>query len=89
MYFFEYVASVGGSASAQPKEYANSGDWFLRNSYAILAFCYQVPVLFIYSLVMGMAKFGYLQFTCTLSSTFSSVIFFFFSDLDILHSLEC
>jgi len=45
VYFFEYVASVGGSASAQPQEYANSKDWFLRNSYAILAFCYQLGVL--------------------------------------------
>lgn len=45
VYFFEYVASVGGSASAQPAEYADSSNWFLRNSYAILAFCYQLGVL--------------------------------------------
>jgi len=45
VYFFEYVASVGGSASAQPAEYATSSNWFLRNSYAILAFCYQLGVL--------------------------------------------
>lgn len=45
VYFFEYVASVGGSASAQPAEYATSPNWFLRNSYAILAFCYQLGVL--------------------------------------------
>eukprot|EP00026_Physarum_polycephalum_P009750 Phypoly_transcript_09884.p1 GENE.Phypoly_transcript_09884~~Phypoly_transcript_09884.p1 ORF type:complete len:452 (+),score=46.46 Phypoly_transcript_09884:157-1356(+) len=45
VYFFEYVASVGGSASAQPQEYSKSKDWFLRNSYAILAFCYQLGVL--------------------------------------------
>jgi len=45
VYFFEYVASVGGSASAQPAEYENSSNWFLRNSYAILAFCYQLGVL--------------------------------------------
>jgi len=45
VYFFEYVASVGGSASAQPPEYQNSSYWILRNSYAILAFCYQLGVL--------------------------------------------
>jgi len=45
VYFFEYVASVGGSASAQPAEYETSSNWFLRNSYAILAFCYQLGVL--------------------------------------------
>jgi len=45
VYFFEYVASVGGSASAQPESYLHSKNWFLRNSYAILAFCYQLGVL--------------------------------------------
>lgn len=45
VYFFEYVASVGGSASAQPAAYATSANWFLRNSYAILSFCYQLGVL--------------------------------------------
>jgi battenin len=45
VYFFEYVASVGGSASAQPESYKTSDNWFLRNSYAILAFCYQLGVL--------------------------------------------
>jgi len=45
VYFFEYVASVGGSASAQPDDYSTSSNWFLRNSYAILAFCYQLGVL--------------------------------------------
>ncbi|EGG21501.1 Batten's disease protein Cln3 family protein [Cavenderia fasciculata] len=43
VYFFEYVASVGGADLAVNKK--NSNDWFVTNSYAILSFCYQFGVL--------------------------------------------
>jgi len=45
VYFFEYVASVGGSDRAQPKDAKYSHNWFVREAYVILAFCYQLGVL--------------------------------------------
>ncbi|EFA84092.1 Succinyl-diaminopimelate desuccinylase [Heterostelium album PN500] len=42
VYFFEYVASVGGADLAVK---SIKGNWFQENSYAILSFCYQFGVL--------------------------------------------
>eukprot|EP01132_Coremiostelium_polycephalum_P009914 gene9914-12157_t len=43
VYFFEYVASVGGADLAVKGGRTN--DWFVKNSYPILSFCYQLGVL--------------------------------------------
>ncbi|KYQ94309.1 hypothetical protein DLAC_04607 [Tieghemostelium lacteum] len=43
VYFFEYVASVGGADLAVRQ--SDSTDWFVKNSYPILSFCYQLGVL--------------------------------------------
>ncbi|EGC31709.1 hypothetical protein DICPUDRAFT_156403 [Dictyostelium purpureum] len=43
VYFFEYVASVGG-ADLAIKQNPN-GDFFIKNAYAIFSFCYQLGVL--------------------------------------------
>eukprot|EP01113_Clastostelium_recurvatum_P040019 TRINITY_DN6178_c0_g1_i2.p1 TRINITY_DN6178_c0_g1~~TRINITY_DN6178_c0_g1_i2.p1 ORF type:complete len:520 (-),score=130.86 TRINITY_DN6178_c0_g1_i2:40-1572(-) len=45
VYFFEYVASVGGSDKAQPPGSETSPNWWVRNAYKVLAFCYQLGVL--------------------------------------------
>lgn len=45
VYFAEYVISVGCAAKANPQDYDTSSSWFKRNSYSILAFCYQFGVL--------------------------------------------
>eukprot|EP01113_Clastostelium_recurvatum_P040021 TRINITY_DN6178_c0_g1_i4.p1 TRINITY_DN6178_c0_g1~~TRINITY_DN6178_c0_g1_i4.p1 ORF type:complete len:443 (-),score=104.66 TRINITY_DN6178_c0_g1_i4:40-1341(-) len=45
VYFFEYVASVGGSDKAQPPGSDTSPSWWVRNAYKVLAFCYQLGVL--------------------------------------------
>ncbi|GAM25239.1 hypothetical protein SAMD00019534_084140, partial [Acytostelium subglobosum LB1] len=42
VYFFEYVASVGGADLAVR---SLKGDWFNENAYPILSFCYQFGVL--------------------------------------------
>jgi len=43
VYFFEYVASVGGADKAINS--TDSDDWFISNFYAIISFCYQFGVL--------------------------------------------
>ncbi|KAF2076170.1 hypothetical protein CYY_002523 [Polysphondylium violaceum] len=43
VYFFEYVASVGGADKAINS--TDSQDWFVKNFYAIISFCYQLGVL--------------------------------------------
>jgi hypothetical protein len=43
VYFFEYMVSVGFASKANKGEH---GDWFRRNAYEVLAFCYQLGVLF-------------------------------------------
>jgi battenin len=43
VYFFEYVASVGFAAKANPKK--EGSDWWYTNAFEILAFCYQIGVL--------------------------------------------
>jgi battenin len=47
VYFLEYVVSVGFAAKANPKCTVDdvSCDWWHRNFYEILAFCYQFGVL--------------------------------------------
>eukprot|EP01111_Echinosteliopsis_oligospora_P010879 TRINITY_DN3463_c0_g1_i2.p1 TRINITY_DN3463_c0_g1~~TRINITY_DN3463_c0_g1_i2.p1 ORF type:complete len:423 (+),score=87.72 TRINITY_DN3463_c0_g1_i2:71-1339(+) len=45
VYFFEYVASVGGGDKAQPPGYKNSPYYFVRNAYIVLAVCYQIGVM--------------------------------------------
>ncbi|GAM26428.1 hypothetical protein SAMD00019534_096030, partial [Acytostelium subglobosum LB1] len=42
VYFFEYVVSVGGADTAIKNL---NGNWFQRNAYPILSFCYQLGVL--------------------------------------------
>jgi len=61
VYFFEYVVSVGGAAKANPPS-TPSSSWWERNSYAILAFCYQFGVLLSRSSlsVVRIHKFGWL-----------------------------
>lgn len=44
VYFFEYVASVGAADRANPPGSQHSTDWFVRNSFVLLAFCYQAGV---------------------------------------------
>ena len=43
VYFFEYVASTGAADLANDSDGADS--WWIENSYAVLAFCYQLGVL--------------------------------------------
>ena len=45
VYFFEYVASVGAADRSEPVGFQHSPNWFVRNSFVLLAFCYQVGVL--------------------------------------------
>ncbi|KAN0037859.1 hypothetical protein ACTA71_000030 [Dictyostelium dimigraforme] len=44
VYFFEYVASVGGADLALKKDPDNK-DFFISNAFAIFSFCYQLGVL--------------------------------------------
>lgn len=44
VYFFEYVASVGAADKAQMPGSTHSLDWFVRNSFVLLAFAYQFGV---------------------------------------------
>ncbi|KAN0023595.1 hypothetical protein ACTFIV_007982 [Dictyostelium citrinum] len=44
VYFFEYVASVGGGDLAIKKD-PNNDDFFIANAFAIFSFCYQLGVL--------------------------------------------
>ncbi len=43
VYFFEYAVSVGFAALANPNSQHSS--WFRKNSYEVLAVCYQIGVL--------------------------------------------
>lgn len=45
VYFFEYVACMGGSNRAQGGDWRHSENWFIRKSYVILNLCYQTGVL--------------------------------------------
>ena len=45
VYFFEYVASMGGSNRAQGGDWRHSPNWFVRQSYVILNLSYQIGVL--------------------------------------------
>ena len=45
VYFFEYVACTGGSDRAQGGNYKDDPNWFVRNCYVILNFCYQLGVV--------------------------------------------
>lgn len=44
VYFFEYVASVGAADRSEHPGFQHSTNWFVRNSYVLLAFCYQIGV---------------------------------------------
>ncbi|KAM9994699.1 hypothetical protein ACTFIY_000897 [Dictyostelium cf. discoideum] len=44
VYFFEYVASVGGADLALKKD-PNNDNFFIANAFAIFSFCYQLGVL--------------------------------------------
>jgi len=45
VYMFEYVASTGAADRSQDVDFNCSPNWFIRNSYVILGFCYQIGVL--------------------------------------------
>ena len=45
VYFFEYVACMGGSNRAQGGDWRHSPNWFIRESYVILNLSYQIGVL--------------------------------------------
>ena len=45
VYFFEYVACTGGSDRAQGGDFKHDPNWFVRNCYVILNFCYQLGVV--------------------------------------------
>ena len=44
VYFFEYVVSVGAADKAELPGSTHSADWFVRNSFVLLAFSYQLGV---------------------------------------------
>jgi battenin len=43
VYTLEYAITVGCASEANP-DYETSNNWFIKNSYAILSFCYQLGV---------------------------------------------
>lgn len=45
VYFLEYVACTGGSDRAQGGDFKHDPNWFVRNCYVILNFCYQLGVV--------------------------------------------
>lgn len=45
VYFFEYVACTGGSDRAQGGDFKHDPNWFVKNCYVILNFCYQLGVV--------------------------------------------
>jgi battenin len=46
VYVFEYISCTGGGDSAERPGFQKDPNWFIRNSYVAIAFCYQLGVFF-------------------------------------------